>query len=158
MQHVCLSTCTIQQDIISMGSEVFVFYHKFLFDMLDLQNFKKILWNWNDQNAWIVFIDNIICYHWWTCFSTESAFLWVPHVLLFFFQNHNFVWSLPRNIGHRLSKCQELNKLYIFTYLCHIILVGNYKRQKTEKMENDGFTVSWYFCFHLTDYFRNNRV
>ena len=123
MQHVCLSTCTIQQDIISKGSEVFVFYHKFLFDMLDLQNFKKILWNWNDQNVWIVFIDNIICYHWWTCFSTESAFLWVPHFLLFFFQNHNFVWSLPRNIGHRLSKCQELNKLYIFTYLCYWFLL-----------------------------------
>ena len=31
-----------------------------------------------------------------------------------FFQNHNFIWSLPRNNGHRPSKCQELNN---FTYL-----------------------------------------
>ena len=40
-----------------------------------------------------------------------------------FFQNHNFVWSLPRNIGHRPSKCQELNKFYIFTYLCYWFLL-----------------------------------
>jgi hypothetical protein len=40
-----------------------------------------------------------------------------------FFQNHDFVWSLPRNIGHRPSKCQELNKFYIFTYLCYWFLL-----------------------------------
>jgi hypothetical protein len=65
LQHVCLSTCTIQQDIISMGSEVFVFYHKFLFDMLDLQNFKKILWNWNEK----------------TSLPIEIISCWIVHVL-----------------------------------------------------------------------------
>ena len=40
-----------------------------------------------------------------------------------FFQNHNFVWSLPRNIGHRPSKCQEFNKFYIFTYLWYWFLL-----------------------------------
>jgi len=40
-----------------------------------------------------------------------------------FFQNHNFVWSLPRNIGQWLLKCQELNKFYIFTYLCYWFLL-----------------------------------
>ena len=40
-----------------------------------------------------------------------------------FFQKHNFVWSLPRNIGHRPSKCQELNKFYIVTYRCYWFLL-----------------------------------
>ena len=40
-----------------------------------------------------------------------------------FFQNHNFFWSLPRNIGHRPSKCQELNKFYLFTYRCYWFLL-----------------------------------
>ena len=30
---------------------------------------------------------------------------------------------LPRNISHRPSKCQELNKFYIFTYLCYWCLL-----------------------------------
>ena len=44
--------------------------------------YHNVLWNWYYQNA-RVFDWQHICYVWWTCFSRQSTFLWIPTVLLF---------------------------------------------------------------------------